>query len=40
MLYGNWIPILLVAIIFVAVRMNQERRQRELDALRRSVHAF
>jgi heme exporter protein C len=40
MLYGNWVPLLLFAIILIAVRMEQERRQRELDALRREIHAF
>lgn len=40
MLYGNWVPILMVAFVLVAVRMMQERRQREVDALRRSAHAF
>jgi hypothetical protein len=28
------------AIILIAVRMQQEHRQRELDALRREIHAF
>ena len=40
MLYGNWVPLLIFAIILVAVRMQQEHRQRELDALRREIHAF
>jgi heme exporter protein C len=40
MLYGNWAPLLLVAVILVAVRMQQEKRRRELDALRREAHAF
>ena len=40
MLYGNWVPILMFAIILVVVRIGQERRQRELDALRREIHAF
>jgi heme exporter protein C len=40
MLYGNWVPLLLIAAVLVAVRMGQERRQREIDALRREVHAF
>lgn len=40
MMYTNWIPLLLVAVIFVAVRMRQEQRQRQVDALRRAAHAF
>jgi hypothetical protein len=40
MFYGNWVPLLIFAIILIAVRMEQERRQRELDALRREIHAF
>lgn len=40
MLYGNWVPLLLLAIVMVAVRYRQESRQREIDALRREVHAF
>jgi heme exporter protein C len=40
MLYGNWVPILIFAVILIAIRMGQERRQRELDALRREIHAF
>jgi len=40
MLYSNWVPLLLLAFVLVAVRMRQERRQREIDALRRTVHAF
>jgi len=40
MLFGNWVPLLLFAVVLIAVRMRQERRQRELDALRREVHAF
>jgi len=40
MLYGNWLPILMIAAILVTIRMGQERSQRELDALRREIHAF
>ncbi len=40
MLFGNWVPLLIFAVILIAVRMEQERRQRELDALRREIHAF
>jgi len=40
MLYGNWVPLLLIAVILIAVRMQQEKRAREIDALRREAHAF
>ena len=40
MLFENWVPLLMLAVVFVAVRMMQEKRQREIDALRRTVHAF
>lgn len=40
MLYGNWVPLLLFAVVLVAVRMMQERRQLELDALRRGAHTL
>jgi hypothetical protein len=40
MLFGNWLPLILIAVVFVAVRMRQARVQREIDALRRTVHAF
>jgi heme exporter protein C len=40
MLFGNWVPLLMIAFVLIAVRMMQERRQRELDALRRTAHAF
>jgi heme exporter protein C len=40
MLFTNWIPLLLIAIVLVAIRMRQEQRQREIDALRRTAHAF
>ena len=40
MLYGNWVPILMVAFCLIAVRMMQEKRQREIDAMRRAAHAF
>jgi heme exporter protein C len=39
-LFLNWAPLLLVAVLFVAVRMRQEVEQRELEALRRRVHAL
>ena len=40
MLFMNWIPFLLLGIIFVMIRMNQERAQREIDAMRRYAHAM
>ncbi len=40
MLFMNWIPLLLLAVVFVMIRMNQERAQREIDAMRRYAHAF
>jgi heme exporter protein C len=40
MLFTNWIPLLLLAGIFLMIRMRQEQNQREIDALRRYVHAF
>jgi len=38
MLYGNWVPILIVAAILIAVRYGQEKQQREIDAMRREAH--
>jgi heme exporter protein C len=40
MLFGNWIPILMLAAVMVAVRMRQERIHREVEALRRYAHEF
>jgi hypothetical protein len=40
MLYGNWAPLLMLAAVLVMIRIGQENRRRELDALRREVHAF
>ncbi len=40
MMFLNWIPLILLAVVFLLVRMDQEKMQRELDALRRWVHAF
>ncbi|MCX6622246.1 MAG: cytochrome c biogenesis protein CcsA [Acidobacteria bacterium] len=40
MLFLNWIPILLLGIVFVAIRMRQEAAQREIDAIRRMAHAL
>jgi heme exporter protein C len=40
MLFFNWIPILLLAVALLLIRMRQEQAAREIDALRRSAHAF
>jgi len=40
MLFLNWIPILLLAVVFVAIRMRQEETKREIDAVRRMAHAI
>ncbi len=40
MLYGNWVPLLIVAAIFITVRYVQEKQQREIDALRREAHTL
>ncbi len=40
MLYVNWLPMLMLAVVLVAVRMRQESMSREIDALRRYAHAF
>ncbi len=39
-LFQNWIPLLLLAVVFLMIRMNQERAQREIEAIRRYSHAF
>ncbi len=39
MIYTNWIPLLLMATIFIAIRLRQERALRELDAMRRWAHS-
>jgi heme exporter protein C len=40
MLFLNWIPLLLIAIVFIMIRMRQERQTREIEAMRRFAHAF
>jgi len=40
MLFLNWIPILLLGAVLLLLRMRQEQTGREIDALRREVHAF
>jgi heme exporter protein C len=39
MFYKNWLALAMLAAVFAAVRFQQERQQRELDALRRQLHA-
>ncbi|MDX1980118.1 MAG: cytochrome c biogenesis protein CcsA [Bryobacteraceae bacterium] len=39
MLYLNWLPMLMIAIILVMIRMRQEGQQREIESLRRMAHA-
>ncbi len=39
MIYQNWIPLLLLAVVFISIRIRQERALRELDAMRRWAHA-
>jgi heme exporter protein C len=39
MFYQNWLALAMLAAVFAAVRYQQERQQRELDALRRQIHA-
>lgn len=40
MLYLNMIPLLLLAIVMIAIRMRQESTQREIDGMRRALHAY
>jgi heme exporter protein C len=40
MLYLNWIPLLLLAGVFLMIRMRQERVQREIEGLRRYAHSY
>jgi len=40
MLFMNWIPLALLAIVFVMIRMEQERKLRQLDAQRRETYAL
>ncbi len=39
MIYANWVPLLLLAILFIAIRLRQERALRELDGMRRWAHS-
>jgi len=40
MLYGNWVPILIVAAILITIRYAQEKQQRAIDAMRREAHTL
>jgi heme exporter protein C len=40
MLFLNWVPLLLIAVVLIMIRMRQERQQREIEAMRRYAHAF
>jgi heme exporter protein C len=40
MLFLNWVPIILIALVMVMVRLRQEEAQREIDAVRRWAHAI
>jgi len=40
MIYWNWLALLLVGAVLLAVRMRQEQMAREIDALRRHAHAL
>ncbi len=40
MLFVNWVPFLLLFVVLAVLRVRQEKAQRELDALRRHVHAM
>jgi heme exporter protein C len=40
MAYWNVLALLLISLVLIMLRLKQEERQRELDALRRTVHAF
>ncbi len=40
MLFLNWVPLLILWVVLLALRMRQEEARRELDALRRHAHAL
>jgi heme exporter protein C len=40
MMFVNWVPLLMLGVALLLVRMRQEQTEREVDALRREVHAF
>jgi len=39
-MWWNLLALVLLAVVIVALRLRQEERQRELDALRRRAHAL
>jgi len=39
MIYENWMPLLMLAIVFLLIRLRQEQTQREIESLRRYAHA-
>lgn len=39
MIYQNWLALLLLGAVLVALRLDQEQIQREVEALRRQAHA-
>ncbi len=40
MLLWNWVAVLLLSVVLVAVRLRQERQQREIEGLRRMAHSL
>jgi len=40
MLFVNWVPLILIAVVLVMIRLRQEEAQREIDAVRRWAHAL
>lgn len=39
LIYENWVPMIIFAVVFIIVRMNQEQTQRRLEAMRRHAYA-
>ncbi len=39
MLFLNWVPLLLLGVAMAAIRIRQEKRQREIEALRRMAYS-
>ena len=40
MLFLNWVPLILIAVVLILIRLRQEEAQREIDAVRRWAHAL
>jgi heme exporter protein C len=40
MIYLNLVPFLLLAVVFLMIRMRQEQTQREMEGLRRWAHSY